>query len=408
MLASACVVAGCGGGSDSATTSSPSSTTGTAAAKLSGPPIKIGMISAETNPKTGLTMPEARAGVDARIQAINADGGINGRPAQLVACDGKDNPNSTADCARKMVDEQVVAVIGAANSTEAQIMPILEQAKIPVVGAIPETPAVGDSPVAFCFDPGVAGDFLGAPRLLGDQGAKKASMLVPGGLPGTGPAEQAFNAGVAAAGIDNGGVVTFTPGQSQFDAEVAKATSDGVDGVFAFAPAQSIGPLMQTIRQQKPDVKAATLTVNFGPEQIESLGSAAEGILAVGLGQPATADVPGIKHFNADMDQYGGDAPRTDFAINAWASTWLLERVAQKLEKVDAASVLAAMGKLQDEDMGGIYPPITTTKPFKGFPGMSCVYNPTVVYQTVKDGKLTAIEPGKFADAFPPAPAAGK
>lgn len=399
-LLAALAAAGCGGSG-----SSNGSSTAATTAKLAGPAIRIGIISPESDPTTGLTTPEPRAAAQARVDAIDAAGGIKGHPLQLIACNSKDDPNTAANCARQMVASRVAAVIGSVNATEAQIYPILQRAGIAAIGVPAETPAASTSPVAFCFDPGVAGDFLSPALLLAQQGAKKVSMLVPGGVPGTAPASAAFSLGVRVAGIQNGGIVTYTSGQSQFDAEVAKATANGVDGVFAFAPAQTIGPMLQTIRRQKPTLPVVTLAVNLTPDVISSLGSSANDIYAVGLGQPATADTPGMRLFDADMQRYAPQAARLDFAINAWAGVWTFERLAQHLKTIDAHSVLAAMRTLHDFDMGGIYPPVTTTHPFKGFPGMSCVANPTVVFQKLENGKLVAVD-GKFVNPFPKPPGA--
>lgn len=391
-------LAGCSSGTKASTSAS--------SPHLSGTPIKIGIISPETNPATGISTPDSRAGAQARVDAVNAAGGIKGSPLKLITCDDENDPNTSTTCAREMVSDHVVAVIGAANATDAEITPVLSAAKIPVIGAIAETSAVSSSPFAFCFDAGVAGDFESGPLMLAQQGAKVVSMLVPGGVPGTAPATQAFDAGVTASGAKNGGVVTFTSGQTQFDSEVAKATGGGADGVFAYADGQTISELVNTLRQQKPNVMFATLTTNFDAQSIRTLGSTADGVLAVGLGQPATASVPGIKMFNADMDKYADSSvDRTDFAINAWASVWLFQRLAASLTSITSSSVLAGMKTLVNFDMGGIFPPLTTTKPAVPSPQLSCVYNATVVYEKVVGGKLEPLVPGKFFNAFTGQPA---
>ncbi len=371
----------------------------TATTKLTGAPIKIGLISNETTPKSGLTNPDPRVAAQTRVQSVNARGGINGRPLELIACDGKEDPNVSANCARQMVDDGVVAVMGAANGAEAQIHPVLDRAGIAAIGVIPETSAAGESKTAFCFSPGVVGDFLGAPMLLKSEGASRISMMLPGGVPGTAPAKAAFEMAVKQAGVTNAGVITYTYGQSQFDAEVAKAAANGADGLFAVATSQTLAPLLQTVKRQQPDLPVVTLTLDLSPGVLQSLGAQAEGIYAVGLGQPATSDAPNTRRFREDIERYADEPATTDFAINAWEAVWVFEQVASKLATIDRASVLAAMRALDDFDMGGIYPPVTTKRRFKGFPGMSCVANPTVVFQRVEDGKLVAID-GTFVDPF--------
>lgn len=81
-------------------------------APLEAAPIKIGMSSALSGPaaQLGLGM---RAGIQAYFNKVNADGGIEGRPLELVALDDGYEPPRAASNMRQLIDrDQVLAVIG--------------------------------------------------------------------------------------------------------------------------------------------------------------------------------------------------------------------------------------------------------------------------------------------------------
>jgi ABC-type branched-subunit amino acid transport system substrate-binding protein len=69
---------------------------------------------------------------------INAQGGINGHPLQVEICDTKNIPAENANCARKAVDDKVIASVGSFSLSGSQVVPTLEAASIawfaPVVG----------------------------------------------------------------------------------------------------------------------------------------------------------------------------------------------------------------------------------------------------------------------------------
>jgi len=400
VLAATCLAAvGCGSDSDSSTAAS--SQTGTAAQKPSGAPIKIAVINDVTQ-KGGLGRPEIPAAAKARVAAVNAAGGIDGRPLDLIACDSKQDPDAARACAREVVDEGAVAVVGSQTNAEATMYPILERAGVAAIGTTPTTPVAGTSKVDFCFNPGVAGVFLAPVAALQADGAKKVSMIYPSNVgPASELAKSSFKQGIAKTGVQDGGLAGYNFGDTQFDSQVVTATAKGVDGVFAYAPGSSQAPLIKAMRQQAPSVGVATISASLTPDVLKALGSSADGVLAASFTQPATAtNLPGIAQFKADMDKYAPGAARTDLAIDAWASVWAFQKVASELPQISRAGVLKAMSELDGLELGGIFPPLSVGNRPTGVPGLTCALNTSVVLTKVQGGGLVALEPGKFYDPF--------
>ncbi len=77
------------------------------------------------------------------VNSINKNGGILGRPLELVVIDNKSTPIGSAQAAQKAIDMNVTAVIGAHWSSHSLAMaPILQQAGIPMIAPASTNPAI--------------------------------------------------------------------------------------------------------------------------------------------------------------------------------------------------------------------------------------------------------------------------
>jgi branched-chain amino acid transport system substrate-binding protein len=408
IVASVAVAAGCGSGSSSTTTAASAGSAGTSSqaastsSKPTGSPIVIGTIYDITQPGSPARSQTFHA-IQARVDAINASGGIKGHPVKLVTCDSKASPTQGAACAKKMVSSGAVAVVGMVAIPEAAITPILDRAGIPSIGAFPASAAVGNSPNAFCFMPGLTGQVAGIPEALKSVGATNAAMLYPSNV---GPLSVAiadgWKLGLKKSGLSDGGLAGFPIASTQFDAPVAKAVSHGADGVLAFGVGGGTAVLLKSVLQQSPNAKVAAFFT--APGVLQALGSTADGMVSVSLNQPYTAtSVPGIKMFDADMDRNGRPntfAERDQDGVNAWAAAYAFQQVAEKLPEVTRSSLLAAMENVQGLSTGGIYPPLSADTRKQKLASYSCVMNGAVVLAKVQDGKLVAVDPGKFYNPF--------
>lgn len=81
----------------------------TTAEAPSGDPVQIMLIYDDTGPGAA---PELLEGATAGVNVVNAQGGVNGRPVELVPCATANDPNTADDCARQAADEGIVAVVG--------------------------------------------------------------------------------------------------------------------------------------------------------------------------------------------------------------------------------------------------------------------------------------------------------
>jgi branched-chain amino acid transport system substrate-binding protein len=381
------LMAGCGSDDDDSS-SAPAAEQPTAAKQPTGEPIKVMTMGQFDAPKLGMKQPELSAAVEARARAINDAGGIDGRPVEVLKCNFDGNPNRGTVCANDAVKQGVVAVLGAESSggEEAGYYPIFEKADIPVIGAGAAASFLSyTSPIAFSYISGAIGSTVGSCLLLAEKGATRISFIVLR-VPGIEEFVNRCKSALAARNVEFGQAVYLPLSATDMAPYLAKATADGVKDVAVAATATFTQSLIGTAANR--GIRIATSSVPLQPEVLKTLGPAAEGVLSVSFAVDPNSDAPGAKQYRADMSKYFPDLALTDSAETFWLATWTFERVARELPEVTAKGVLDAMGKLEDFDMGGIVPPLTTTTDSTAFEGLPRMFNPTVIAGEVKDQKI--------------------
>lgn len=398
-LASVALILGAVTACSSSSSSSSSSAAGTGSS-ASGSVIDIGITGAF---QAGEGYPNIPQAAQARVDEINATGGINGRKVKLIVCSDNLNVNTAVACAQNLVQDKIVALVSPLSAFGNEIYPIFNTADITSIGTTTGTPSDATHANSFPINVGALGGFAGLPAALKSEGATKIGLLDEGDLgPVTTANQAAFDSGAKASGFAASPTIGVPGTATDFGPYVAKAIGSGVNGVGIYlSNPTSEAKLAQTILQQSPNMKIAIAGFGINSQVVSELGSTASHLLVVGWGQPASAtSLPGIAMFNADMKKYASSAPLNDLDISAWSSVWLFQRVAEGLGKnITASSVLAAMGKLHGMSMGGIYPPLTTTNFCSTCDGATRLFNPDIVVGKIVDGQVVAVN-GKFISAF--------
>jgi ABC-type branched-subunit amino acid transport system substrate-binding protein len=382
------------------------------AAKFTGDPIKIATMGEFDVPSAGTSNPEWPGAVQARAKAINKAGGLKDASGkthelQVIVCNSALDPNKATQCANDAVAQKVVAVIGINSSEAPQMMPILNQANIPVIAPVVVDPSETTLKNSFPITAGVPGAFVAMPQILAKAGATKVSLIYPD-IPGASTAKLFVSAGIKKAGVQDGGSVPVAADATDLTPSIAAATKEGTNGIAAFLLGDAQGTLLQQIKQQGVTAKLATASAFLTPSLLSTLGSTANGVLVVGSTVPITTKTKGGKMFQKDMNAFNKKLAQTDLAAQNWLGAWVFERVANTLPDITPTAVLDAMGKIQGMDMGGLTPPLTTTTPFNSPDNpaynalLSRLYNSTVVFEQVKNGKVYLVGDKKnpFVNAF--------
>jgi branched-chain amino acid transport system substrate-binding protein len=110
-------------------------------------PIRIGYLATLTGDGSVWGQAE-QAGATFYVKRLNEQGGLLGRPVELVCYDTKGKPEDAVNAVRRMIFQDKVVAIGGSNYSSIQlaIAPIVDQNQVPVVATAATNPAVTVDP----------------------------------------------------------------------------------------------------------------------------------------------------------------------------------------------------------------------------------------------------------------------
>lgn len=269
-------LAACGSGSGS---TAPSSSGATGA---SGDPIVIAVVQPQTGP-VALSAEQIINTVKMQADAINAAGGVAGRPIEIRAYDSKLEPETAVKEAQRAVTEDgAVAIIGPYTTSEAlAVNEALDRQGVVTMGNSAATEAVtAGKPYAFRVAP-LSGDLAKAMMQMATQlGATSGALLYDSGGFGLG-AQPLIEAAATEAGVTLESV-QYPINASDVTAQVAKAKSSGAESVFiAGSAAADYGLIAKAMAEQNFLVPLIGFSPIVVPDAIKIAGKAYESMPGV-------------------------------------------------------------------------------------------------------------------------------
>lgn len=198
--------------------------------------VKIGLITSAPPAQASQSTDREYAALLA-VEEINAAGGVNGQPLELLLRYDLNQPAASAAVAKELIDQGVVAIIG--PSTSAATLAIALEASItadvPVLthgGTSPRLTTLADNDTVYRIPPSDAlqGALL-AEQIYGEEVHKLAILHVDDAY-GTGLRDTTRKR-FEEMGGEMGAVVSFSPQQSQL-------TREQIDALFAGAPPDAL------------------------------------------------------------------------------------------------------------------------------------------------------------------------
>jgi ABC-type branched-subunit amino acid transport system substrate-binding protein len=399
LLAGAAV--GCsddsGGGSEASGGSTPPTVP-----ELDGEPIKFVVATAVAGV---VAQPEIFDAVDAAVATINTDGGIPdpaggpARPLEVVRCEagagGNEDQDAALHCAQDTIDQDIVAVVGrylfGADGTQAWA-----DAGIPMIGTSPAEVEDFTNELVWPLSGGALAGAPGVGIALQQAGAETIALI-------TGDVEAGRQLpGLITPALENEDDLvqeTYVPldPSADYTAQLSQLVSTNPDGIAVFGSTDINIRAVSGLRSAGYTGLIGMPGTGLGPEGLETLGEAAEGALLVsGWDAPNGGQSEGIAQFNSEMDTYAPDAPRTDLAINAWASVHVFADVLAGLDTIDAASVNDALDGYE-VDLDGLSPPFTLGVPNNPL-DLPRIFTVTFQVQEVSGGEVVPVNDGEFLD----------
>lgn len=280
--------AGCGEDEDETTTTEEEAatdttegedeTTTTMSEEPSGEPIKIGAILSLTGPYAGLGQPEQNT-IEMLQEQVNSNGGVAGRPIDVIIEDDATEAEQTAAAASSLIDrEEVVAVIGATGT--GQTMAIRDQV---VSAEIPNVSLAGGTVITGDFNEWVFqtpwSNTIVVPftlEYIQDQGISKIAVIADsGGFAQDGVSVmQEF---LPDYDLEVVAEETFDPGDTDMTAQLTSIKGSDAEAVVMWSAGSGAGTVAQNMQALEMEMPLFGSHGNARREFIDGAGEAAEG-----------------------------------------------------------------------------------------------------------------------------------
>jgi ABC-type branched-subunit amino acid transport system substrate-binding protein len=362
----------------------PSAKTGEA----TGEPIKVMTITSLES--QGPVYPNISITAKAYEKYINSHGGVAGRPLAVTVCDEHGKPTDASACGRQAVSDGDVAVVGSFSFLGTNIMPPLEKAGIANFGeCCPITPPEwsGEDSFPMGNQPLYA---VGAVKRMMADGCKHIKAVIIDGAQGFVPP---IEAAAKAYGMTFGKPIILPATSQDYSAQVAEATGGGTDCINMIVSETPYVAWNQAYVQSGATARMYGPQGNLDTVSIKGLGNKLDGSVIAGM-YPDIATAPwadyrqALKDANADPDvdynSLGG--------LGTWAAYTGFKQVAEAIQgDITADSFKAQAAKTTNLDTGGMVPVIDFTKEWTANPPFKRLFNRSVVFSTIKDGKVVPL-----------------
>ncbi|NGO10927.1 ABC transporter substrate-binding protein [Streptomyces sp. HC44] len=336
---------------------------------------------------------------------VNKRGGINGHKLNVITCNEHNDAVAAAECARRAVDEDVIAVVGSYSQHSRSFLSPLEAAGIPYIGGYGLTDDEFTSPLSYPVNGG-------QPALLAGLGRELAKDCGPVTLvrPDTIAGDELpvlFDSGLSAGrhpeSSDQRAAEDATEYSGHAERALERATSNPTKkGCVVPALGDRTSTFMDSFRRTAddyPSVRTASVLGSVDQSVINTTGSTYEGAYVTGW-YPASSDARWDAMRDVIRQEAFGDN-RIDPSDAGVQTTWIAYSVLEKIIKslddgeVSARTVRRALDDGLKINTGGLTPTLSWSYgnliAASGFPRL---VNSNVTFQVVRKGQLVAARKG--------------
>lgn len=378
---SACSSSGGGGGSASTppstaagagTTTSggtaPTSGASSSAGAASGTPIKVGVICSCSGP-FGSTIASAWKVVQAWQKSVNAAGGLNGHPVDIIEKDNGSNPGTAATDAQAMVSAKVAAILDLDILDAVWEKPV-SAAKIPVIGG-------NFSSAMFYQDPnwfpsGQTNDSItySVAATAKQAGATKIGQLYCSESVQCQESVPLIKKSASKFGLTDVYDSSISATAPNYTAQCLAAKQAGVDGLFIGDSISVIARVASDCDKQGYDPNYITEGTGFTDQTLTTPGLK-DKLWSEFPILPYFSNAPSVAAMNTVLDKYFPGLrkdPNTwsEYAAQAWTAGLLLAQAVKNAKPAASAEVTnetitSGLNKVKNETLGGFSPKLTFT-----------------------------------------------
>ncbi|MFK0116520.1 ABC transporter substrate-binding protein [Streptomyces sp. NPDC090994] len=354
-----------------------------------------------------------KPGMPALAQAyarwVNEHGGLSGHPLKVLTCNDHNDSVAAAKCARRAVQEDVVAVVGSYSQYADSFLPVLEGAGIPYIGGYGITSEEFTSPLSYPVNGGQPALLAGLGAALAD-GCGPVTLVRPDTIAGDQLApllDSGLTAGGHAGAQDQRAAEDATEYGGQADRALQRSTEGGAAEPGCVVPVlgDRTDTFMDSFRRARDayaEVRTATVLGSVDQSTVNATGGASspyEGSYVTGW-YPVETDELWDPMKKVIKEKAFGDN-RVDAADAGVQTTWIAYTVLKKVVaalgdgEVTADAITGALDDGLKIDTGGLTPTLHWTFAADlasvGFPRL---VNTDVTLQVVREGRLVSARNG--------------
>jgi branched-chain amino acid transport system substrate-binding protein len=369
-LAAATVIAACSSTTHTASSPASQAATGSATAQAKGSPIKIGVVCTCSGPlaSEGVDAPDI---YKAWADTVNASGGINGHPIQVIIDDDAANPGTSQSDAQNLVrSDHVIALVDMTNDDETWAA-FVKSSNVPVIGInTSETPMFTNSD----FYPQAQTEDALFPSIIDAAKTGGATNL---GLLYCAEAVQCQE-GIAPLkqtgqrlGLPVAYAAEISATAPNYTAQCVAAQQDHITALFVADIAAVAAKVAQNCSQQGYHPVYVIDGQSLSPSFTSTPGIQ-DNLIGPSPNVPFYADTPAMRAMNAAVNKYypgllADGSKLTEYAIGAWPSGLLFEAAAKagglgaNGSTPTSAQLISGLDSLKGETLGGFSPPLSFT-----------------------------------------------
>jgi branched-chain amino acid transport system substrate-binding protein len=387
----ALVLSACGDSSDNDAAPSDSPATTGASGAPSGEPIKV-MTEAPVDSQIA-PYPNIPAAAKVFEQWINDQGGIAGRPLEVIVCDDRADAAEAANCARTAAQEGVVANVGSFTIDASRAIPILEESQIAWFGACcPIVAQENTSEISFpmgcvaCFNPAAA------IQMVIDE--CQSPVQVYADLPVADVFAELYANGYKSMGLDPSGLQVVKIPLEPGDYTAQAAQVGDADCLFGNISEINWPSLITALNGVGSSPRLYGPQGNLNAVIAEQFPAETEGAIVINVYPNIEADV--WSDYRAALETY--NAPDLDWnslaGLGTWAAFTAFTQIVESIDgEINSVSFLEAANRTSVLDTGGMVGVLDFTEEWTGGGGQfPRIFNRTVFLDRITGGRLTPVD----------------
>jgi branched-chain amino acid transport system substrate-binding protein len=347
-----------------------------------GVPLPIGQIGNFSGIAGPITS-SARLALAVWVASVNAHGGLACHPVELYTVDDDEDSSRAAAAVQELTTQKhVQALVGVFSPMSFNgVVSGVNRAKVPVIGGDLIGFHWNSEPYVFPQGVSYRDVVRGGLQQAVTSGATKVALLYCVEVDACTIDAKVIPQEMTAAGgrIVYSSAISIT--QTDFTAQCQNAKNAGAQALRVAADGATMGRVARSCAALNYHPELIGVGVALSPAQAADDAIRQDTLLVSNANAPWNrADTPGQIEFLGALRQYAPTLIPDAGALAAWASGKLFAAAVDRLgaaartAPIITGEILAGLGRIKNETLGGLAPPLTFVPNQKAAPRLNCVY----------------------------------